>query len=102
MKIGLARTVYCAWSGIEMKLEPATRRGRESSHASLLEDHADRLPSSAHQTTIYSDILEIMQLLTRPKMPVFARTAEMNESYTSTPPILLPTHTSMAYMFLVE
>jgi hypothetical protein len=36
-KITLARTVYCAWSGIEMKLEPATRR--ESSRASQVKDH---------------------------------------------------------------
>jgi hypothetical protein len=38
-------------------------------------------------------------------MPIFAQTAKMNESYsidTSTPPTLLPIHTSKAYMFLVE
>jgi hypothetical protein len=99
-KIALARTVYCAWSGTEMKHEPATRR--ESSRASQFKDLADGLPSSADQTPIYSDILEIMQLPTEPKMPIFAQAAKMNESYTSTPPTLLPIHTSKAYMFLVE
>jgi hypothetical protein len=48
-KIALARTVYCAQSGTETKLEP---------HRELacFTDHRSRRPSSAEQTTIYSNM----------------------------------------------